>query len=181
MISRFMDWARREYDMATRLFATILAGILFVGLIPFAIIRVLPRIDTLIGIRPLSLGAGGTVLAGILIFAGFPIALWSIAWQLTRARGTPLPMMPTKELLATGPFKYCRNPMTFGTILAYMGIAIAVGSPSSIAAVVVFALFLICYLKFIEEKELQARFGQEYLLYKSSTPFIIPRILSRRP
>lgn len=33
---------------------------------------------------------------------------------------------------------------------------------------------LIGYLKLIEEKELQMRFGNEYLEYKKKTPFIIP-------
>jgi len=28
--------------------------------------------------------------------------------------------MPTQELLTEGPFRYCRNPMTLGTILAYL-------------------------------------------------------------
>jgi len=39
---------------------------------------------------------------------------------LTRGRGTPLPVMPTQELLTEGPFRYSRNPMTLGTILAYL-------------------------------------------------------------
>jgi protein-S-isoprenylcysteine O-methyltransferase Ste14 len=32
------------------------------------------------------------------------------------------------------------------------------------------------YIKFIEEKELEARFGQEYSEYKKRTPFFIPKI-----
>jgi protein-S-isoprenylcysteine O-methyltransferase Ste14 len=33
---------------------------------------------------------------------------------------------------------------------------------------------LIAYIKLIEEKELELRFGKEYLDYKKDTPFIIP-------
>ena len=33
---------------------------------------------------------------------------------------------------------------------------------------------LLVYLKLIEEKELEMRFGQDYLEYKKNTPFILP-------
>jgi protein-S-isoprenylcysteine O-methyltransferase Ste14 len=35
------------------------------------------------------------------------------------------------------------------------------------------------YIKLIEEKELEARFGLDYLAYKRNTPFILPRLRSR--
>jgi protein-S-isoprenylcysteine O-methyltransferase Ste14 len=30
--------------------------------------------------------------------------------------------------------------------------------------------------KFIEEKELEKRFGEEYIIYKKNTPFVFPKI-----
>ena len=83
-------------------------------------------------------------------------------------------MLPTKKLLIVGPFKYCRNPMTLGTIIAYGGIAILIGSFTALLVVAIFAVILIGYLKIIEEKELEIRFGSEYIEYKKKTPFIIP-------
>jgi protein-S-isoprenylcysteine O-methyltransferase Ste14 len=83
-------------------------------------------------------------------------------------------MLPTKKLLIIGPFKYCRNPMTLGTITAYSGVAILVGSYTALLVVFIFALMLLVYLKLIEEKELEMRFGQEYLEYKKNTSFILP-------
>jgi protein-S-isoprenylcysteine O-methyltransferase Ste14 len=32
------------------------------------------------------------------------------------------------------------------------------------------------YIKLVEERELEARFGNAYLSYKKSTPFIVPTI-----
>lgn len=64
--------------------------------------------------------------------------------------------------------------MTLGTVVAYFGVAILVGSYSALLAVVLFFLMLLVYLKLIEEKELELRFGQEYLEYKKNTPFILP-------
>jgi protein-S-isoprenylcysteine O-methyltransferase Ste14 len=61
-----------------------------------------------------------------------------------------------------------------GTIIAYGGIAIWIGSFTALIVVALFAAILISYLKLIEEKELQMRFGSEYIEYKKKTPFIIP-------
>jgi protein-S-isoprenylcysteine O-methyltransferase Ste14 len=83
-------------------------------------------------------------------------------------------MMPTKKLIIVGPFKYCRNPMTLGTIIAYSGVAIWVGSYTALSLVILFASMLIVYIKMIEEKELALRFGQDYMEYKKNTPFILP-------
>jgi len=34
---------------------------------------------------------------------------------------------------------------------------------------------LLAYIRFIEEKELEVRFGQDYVDYKRTTPFLLPR------
>ncbi|MGB2894777.1 MAG: isoprenylcysteine carboxylmethyltransferase family protein [Anaerolineales bacterium] len=110
---------------------------------------------------------------------GCLFAIWSIVDQLTRGRGTPLPVMATQTLLISGPFAHCRNPMSFGTIVLYSGLAIWVASWSAIGLVTTFTVALITYLKCIEEKELEMRFGQPYIEYKRTTPFIIPSLLKK--
>jgi protein-S-isoprenylcysteine O-methyltransferase Ste14 len=138
------------------------------------------------GIHPLRaepvawLSARGTVLGGLLLVLGFSLGFWSIITQLTRGRGTPLPVMPTQELLTEGPFRYCRNPMTLGTILAYLGIAVAVGTTAGALLVSALAGSLVTYLKRLEEGELAERFGEAYLAYKREVPFLIPRLAGRR-
>jgi len=89
-------------------------------------------------------------------------------------------MMATKKLLVSGPFKQSRNPMSFGTLLLYLGISILIGSISSLGMVFAFFISLVAYIKKIEERELEMRFGEEYLTYKRETPFIIPRIFPRK-
>ena len=110
---------------------------------------------------------------------GFSLGFRSVDAQLTRGRGTPLPVMPTQELLTDGPFRYCRNPMTLGAILAYLGIAVTARTPAGIAFVFSFATSLLVYLKRLEEAELAERFGEAYLAYTRETPFIIPRVPGR--
>lgn len=86
-----------------------------------------------------------------------------------------MPVMPTQKLVVIRPFTYCRNPMTLGTILAYLGVCVWIGSISAVVIVLIFTILLLLYVKLLEEKELEARFGAEYLEYKRNTPFILPR------
>src|SRR5512143_3431368 len=123
-MSRYVRWSRTEHSEATRIATTLLAGPVFLGLLPILVGVVGPGLDRRLGLPRLRIGTGGRILGGLLTAAGFSLGFWSVSAQLDRGRGTPLPVMPTQELLTDGPFRYCRNPMTLGTILAYLGIAL---------------------------------------------------------
>lgn len=179
-MNQFKKWSEIEYSLLQRIIATLFSGVIFVILIPYTLIIFSPMIDQRLGFSPIPVGIGIMSIGAIFILVGLVFALWSILSQLLRARGTPLPMMATKKLLVSGPFKYCRNPMSFGTILIYLGIAVIVGSWSALIISGAFAGLLIIYLKTIEERELEDRFGEEYLKYKNETPFLIPKFPSRR-
>lgn len=178
-MKRFTKWAEREFGLGARVIATLLAGVVFVLLIPLGILKGSAAIDHWLHISRFDFGLINLVVGGAMALIGWLFAMWSIVDQLTRGRGTPLPVMATQTLLITGPFAYCRNPMSFGTILLYSGLAIWTGSWSAIGLVTAFAVVLITYLKYIEEKELEARFGQSYMEYKETTPFIIPSMLKK--
>jgi protein-S-isoprenylcysteine O-methyltransferase Ste14 len=64
--------------------------------------------------------------------------------------------------------------MTLGTIIAFAGVAILIESIPALLFVGILSILLVCYLKLIEEKEFQIRFGEEYSKYKNKTSFIIP-------
>lgn len=174
-MKRIIKWSEHEFSFNQRFFATLLAGVLFLFLIPLLLIRGLPPLDKTLGFPLFSFGIINFILGGFLILVGATYALWSIISQLTRASGTPLPMMATQKLLIDGPFKQSRNPMGFGAISMYLGMAILVGSLSSIIVVILFLLLLILWIKKVEEKELEIRFGHHYVDYKKSTSFMIPR------
>jgi len=180
-VSRYSKWAQREHSEATRIATlTLLAGPVFLGLLPLLVAGVGPRLDRRLGLPPLGIGSVNRILGGLLTTLGFSLGFWSVNVQLTRGRGTPLPVMPTQELLTEGPFRFCRNPMTLGAILAYLGMAVAARTTASIVLVLCLAASLLAYLKRIEEGELAERFGEAYLAYKRETPFIIPRPPRRR-
>lgn len=179
-MSRYTKWAQKEHSESTRIAITLLAGPVFLGLLPFLVAGVGPRLDRRLGLPSLRIGRVNRVLGGLVMVVGFALGFWSVITQLTRGRGTPLPVMPTQELLTEGPFRYCRNPMTLGTILAYLGIGVGAGTIAGTGLVLGLSASLLVYLKRFEEGELAERFGEAYLAYKREVPFLIPRPPERR-
>ncbi len=109
------------------------------------------------------------------------MASWSVYTQHRIGRGTPVPVVPTRRLITSGPYKYCRNPMAFGTLLLYIGLSLIFNSISAIFILVALVLVpLLLFIKIVEEKELEIRFGHEYTEYKEKTPFLIPRLRTKR-
>ncbi len=178
-MNKYLKWQNQDNSSKSRIYALLIGALIFPIAIPVLLIVVLPPVDKYFGIGPLFYGMVNIVIGIVMILLGGAVAIWTIAAQITLASGTPFPMLPTKKLLVIGPFKYCRNPMTLGTVIAYAGVAIWVGSFTALLAVIVFAALLIAYLKLIEEKELVLRFGDEYVEYKKNTPFIIPIKIGR--
>jgi protein-S-isoprenylcysteine O-methyltransferase Ste14 len=179
-MTRYSRWAQREHGEATRIAITLLLGVVFLGMLPFLVAVVGPRLDRRLRLRSPGIRRPNRLIGGLLTVLGLSIGLWSVVAQLTRGRGTPLPVVPTQELLTDGPYRYCRNPMTLGAILAYLGIAVGVATIAGTVLVACLALALAAYLKRLEEGELAERFGEDYLAYRQEVPFIIPRVLQQR-
>jgi protein-S-isoprenylcysteine O-methyltransferase Ste14 len=170
----FLRWSKKEYPLWQRLVAGLLAGGLFIVLIPWTLLRGLPSLDDVLGWPPMNLGMAGLVIGIILIVIGGPIGFWTVLDQYVRANGTPLPMLATQRLLTDGPYAWSRNPMVFGTLAAYLGLALISDSWCALGGFLLFATLLLAYLKLVEERELAARFGQAYLDYKRTTSFLVP-------
>ena len=175
-MTRYARWARTEHRETTRIAAMVLVAPVFLGLLPLLVGAAGRRIDRGIGLPPLRIGIAGQALGAALTTAGFSLGLWSVYVQLDRGRGTPLPMLPTQELLTDGPFRYCRNPMTLGAVSAYLGIALMARTAAGTTISLSLAAALVAYLKLLEERELADRFGEPYLAYRRATPFMVPRL-----
>lgn len=178
-MSGYSKWAKKEHSFGRRMMVMLLVAPIFLLLLPYLVAVAGPIWDSRLGIPSLWFGWVNLLPGGAIMLVGVLFAMWSIGDQLTRGRGTPLPVMPTQELLTQGPFRLCRNPMTLGTILMYSGLAIAAGTTMGLAIVFVLALVLMLYLKRMEEPELAERFGEAYLAYKREVPFMLPRLGKR--
>jgi len=178
-MNKFKKWAEREYSETQRMVAVILGGILFWIVIPFFIVIGSSYIDRCLSLPRFFYGWGNIMIALIFIVAGWLLANWTVEAQFYWGKGTPIPLMATQTLVIKRPYTYCRNPMTLGTTLFYLGVAIWIGSISAIGLALIYPIGILIYIKFFEEKELEDRFGLEYLDYKRRTPFLIPRF--RKP
>ncbi len=117
-----------------------------------------------------------TAVGYLSVVLGLAILAWSLLVFAIAGRGTAVPLAPPQKLIVTGPYKYCRNPIQLGALLYYLGIGILFGSVSIGVLMLIFGLIIGgAYHKLIEERELRARFGDEYEAYRMKTSFIIPK------
>jgi len=108
-------------------------------------------------------------LAGIvglcLFIVGLIILLVCIAQFARDGKGTLSPLDPTKNLVATGLYKYSRNPMYVGVTSMLAGECIMTGSETlivyTIAVFIVFNLFILLH----EEPRMKKDFGDSYVAY----------------
>ena len=112
---------------------------------------------------------------GILTFiTGIAFVILSSNLLIKEGKGSPIPSHPPKEFIVKGIYKYTRNPMVLGYILIVLGEYLFFGS--TLLGIYVLLLFLLFhfYIIFIEEPELEKRFGDKYLFYKKSVPRWFP-------
>ncbi len=117
------------------------------------------------------------ILQGIglgLFLAGLGLALWARVY-LGRNWGTPMSEKVDAELVTTGPYRYIRNPIYSGLILAAIGTAVAVSLFWLVAVVFMGAYFI--YSATVEEHTMERLFPNDYPAYKRSTKMLIPFVL----
>jgi protein-S-isoprenylcysteine O-methyltransferase Ste14 len=174
-MDRYKKWSEREYSKAQRLMAIIFGGIFFWIIIPFFIVVGSAFMDPWLSLPRFFHRSVNTIIAVVFMVAGWLFANWTVKVQFSLGKGTPIPIIATQKLVVKRPYTYCRNPMTLGTTAFYLGIVIWTGSLSALILALIYPVGILIYIKLIEEKELEQRFGLEYLEYKRRTPFLIPR------
>lgn len=98
---------------------------------------------------------------------------------VARGRGTPAIFDPPRKFVATGPYKFVRNPMYIGGFLLLTGFGLYQQSLAILLySVVIFLLFHL-YVVFIEEPGLESRFGESYFAYKQSVNRWLPKFSDR--
>ena len=115
-------------------------------------------------------------LAILLLVLGWLICAWP-AIAFFQSRGTPVPFNPPPKLMTTGLYTYIRNPMLLGLFVFLIGLGVLFGSMSlTFIFTPLFILINVLYLKAIEEKEMEKKFGIKYLEYKKDVPMFIPKL-----
>ncbi len=121
------------------------------------------------GVALQALG-GGVLIVGLVLFTA---SLYNFA---TLGRGTLAPWDPPRQLVVRGPYRYVRNPMISGVIFILLGEALLLESlPHAVWAALFITVNLI-YIPFLEEPQLEARFGEPYRRYWQQVPRFLPRL-----
>jgi protein-S-isoprenylcysteine O-methyltransferase Ste14 len=179
MRDRLLKQTSREYGPKARLALLAVAGVVFLVILPWALVRLGGRLDRALDWPALRYPPVNAIAGGLLALAGWRLGMWSNYRQFTLGRGTPVPVMATQELIVRPPYSYCRNPMALGAIVGYLGVSVIAGSPGAALLVALGVVALLTYIRLVEEKEMVARFGEAYLVYRRRVPFIIPRLRRR--
>jgi protein-S-isoprenylcysteine O-methyltransferase Ste14 len=114
-------------------------------------------------------------LAVVPALVALPIFASAVRDFAVVGRGTLAPVDPPKELVATGFYRWVRNPMYVGVVSWLAALAIFFASrPLALYAGLVwtgFHAFVVLY----EEPALAARFGESYARYRRRAPRWLPR------
>lgn len=120
--------------------------------------------------HPLWTGVGvAALLAGSAL--GFA-SMWVMA---TRGLGTPLPSASATRLVIAGPYRVVRNPMALAGAVQALGVGAILGSWGAWAGVIVGGAFWHLVIRPVEEADLAARFGEDYLAYQRRARLWLPR------
>ena len=112
------------------------------------------------------------ILSNVLIFGGFILlaSAWKVLYEAQR----------TRQLAVAGPYAYVRHPQYVGFTLIMLGFLF---QWPTLVTLVMFPILLYMYMRLArrEEREVVARFGEQYQKYAARTPAFIPRLRRNAP
>ena len=111
---------------------------------------------------------------GWLVLNGLGLVAWCAQLLNVEGRGTPMPLDPTKELVATGPYRHVRNPMLLGLFLTLLGETVWFRSWAMWIYTLLIATVAHLWVVKREERDLAKRFGSRYDTYRRRVPRWIP-------
>jgi protein-S-isoprenylcysteine O-methyltransferase Ste14 len=125
--------------------------------------RILPRSDAL------------TATASFLTLAGTGLAIWARVMLGTfwSARVT---LKEGHELIQSGPYRFVRNPLYLGLLIALLGTALMRCSPRSLASVGIFLGVFLWRMR-IERRFLTDQFGAKYADYRRRVKGLVPFVI----
>ncbi len=172
------------YSVATgpkrlRLLLTPVGLVVFFGMLLLVVFGSL-YMDRVLAFPKLLSGPIGTLIGVVLLSLGLVIWVWCVVW-FSKAKGTPVPFNPPRELVTVGPYAWSRNPMLTGVFAFLFGIGFLLHSVSMVFVwTPVFVIFNVLELKLVEEPELERRFGESYTEYRRRVPIFVPKRTRRQ-
>ncbi|MDD4645087.1 MAG: isoprenylcysteine carboxylmethyltransferase family protein [Bacteroidales bacterium] len=158
----------------------IAGGLLVVGLMPSIIYLLTWLMDKFFRLELFHNLVVQEIVIVLLLIVGIIFGIWSLVAQNAIGEGGPLEIgnieisPKTEHLVVTGPYKYTRNPMLFGTFLMYLAFAFFINSATSLILVCAIIIFMLTVVVKMEEKRLLKDFGNQYEEYRKKVSKFIP-------
>lgn len=116
------------------------------------------------------------IIGILIIFIGLIIVIRSAALHLQTGRKNWLPMIePPKKFIATGLYRYCRNPMYLTETLMLIGLYLIFGYPLLLVYSLAFFLTVHLLVIYLEEPQLHKILGKTYTEYTYTVPRWLPK------
>jgi protein-S-isoprenylcysteine O-methyltransferase Ste14 len=118
----------------------------------------------------------GVIEAFSIAFAlvGAAMVIWVSVAFVRLGKGTPVPIEPPRSFVATGLYRFVRNPMYLGALLILLAETVLFRSPWILLYAAALWLALHTFAVLIEEPQLERRFGDTFRDYKARTPRWLP-------
>ena len=162
------------------LFGYIVGGLLVIVLVPSIIYTITSLLDNVYRLEIIQNSIIRWVTIIILFAVGLLYGIRSVIVQNTIGQGGPVEIgnieisPKTKNLVISGPYKFTRNPMLFGTFLIYLAFALFINSITSVVLVGAIFTFMLTVVVKMEEKRLLNDFGSQYEEYRKKVSMFIP-------
>lgn len=158
----------------------LVGGFLVMVFVPSIIYAITSLFDSVYRLEIIRNEAIRWIILLILLMVGFVYGIWSVIIQNTVGEGGPveignLEISPkTRNLVVSGPYRYTRNPMLFGTFLIYLAFALLINSITAVVLISAIFIFMLTVVVKMEEQRLLKDFGKQYEDYRKKVSMFIP-------
>ena len=146
-------------------------------ILPFNVTVVIPCLILYFSKYKFSIPCPWQLISGLIfLFIGLYLAVWTMSLFHKIGKGTLAPWAATKHLVVEGPYKIVRNPMILGVLAILIAESLILSVINIFYWAILFFLINCIYFKAFEEKQLERKFGKDYLEYKNNVPMWFPKI-----
>ena len=119
------------------------------------------------------------IIGTVFIVGGFSVVIYYTILHIKTGRTTPLPVIEQpKKFIVNGLYKYCRNPMYLAEIFIFLGLFFLLGYLLLFFYSMAFFSIVNMLVIYIEEPEMQRKFGKQYAEYVKKVPRWIPKTVN---
>jgi protein-S-isoprenylcysteine O-methyltransferase Ste14 len=159
------------WNVAKTLMQTFVFWSVFLGLLPWLLVR----LEAVLGVPRFTVP--GQVPAAVALFALCgSLGLTSGATMAWHGHGTPLPLDAPRRLVVRGPYARLRNPMAVAGLGQGAAVGLGLGSWTVLVYVVVGGLLWDRFVRPVEERDLEATFGDDFRAYRDAVRCWWPRL-----